>query len=80
MHGLRACALASAALHLACLVAVSALLYQREVKTRLAFLVMRGYVVVESLSSVYTMRCIVVLSSIALHVLLLLAVALTGSS
>lgn len=74
LRGLRACALSSAALHLTCLVAVSALLYQREVKTRLAFLIARGHVVVDSLSTVYTMRCIVMLASIALHVLLLLSV------
>lgn len=70
--GLRACALSSAALHLTCLVAVSALLYQREVKTRLAFLAARGQVVVDSLSTVYTLRCITVLVSISLHVFLVL--------
>ncbi len=61
-------------IHLACLVAVTSLLYHREVKMRVDFLVARGWPVVDGLSSVYTLRCITALAFAALHALVLLDV------
>lgn len=73
-QGLQACALASVTIHLVCLVAVTSLLYHREVKMRVDFLVARGWPVVDGLSSVYTLRCVTALASAALHALVLLDV------